>query len=115
MSNPHLPRRDSHADFIESIQQFVADGLAELDAQERAWAERHIVEPRPIEVAVPDGGAESTETMWLVTDFVGGDSEVYRIVYDPALTTFGLISPGAHGRPVLIGLYGDFAETVRGV
>jgi len=38
--------------------------------------------------------------MWLVTDFVGGDRTDYRIVYDDALSTFGLVSPGRDGRPV---------------
>lgn len=71
--------------------------------------------PRRIGVVFTDGTAESIEEMWLVTDLIGGDQPGYRIVYDDALSTFGLVSPGRDGRPVLIGLYGGFAETVRGL
>jgi len=102
-------------DFVATIQQFVEDGLAQLNGEERAWAARHIVEPRPIEVSFPGDQAETIETVWLVTDFVDGDLQDYRIIYDPALIVFGLIRPDSRGRPVLIGLYGDFAETVRGL
>jgi hypothetical protein len=102
-------------EFIAVIREFVAEGLAELAGEDRAWAERRIVEPRPIEVFMQVGETERAETMWLVTDFADGDREDYRLVYDPALITFGLITTGLHGRPVLIGLYGDFAETVRGL
>jgi len=58
------------------------------------------VPPRRTEVVLTDGASETLEEMWLVTDFVGGDRTDYRIVYDDALSTFGLVSPGRDGRPV---------------
>ena len=97
------------------IEELVRDGLAELTPAEQAWASARLVPPRRAEVVLSDGTSETTEEMWLVTDFVGDDRTDYRIVYDDALSTFGLITPGRDGRPVLIGLYGDFAETVRGL
>jgi hypothetical protein len=105
----------SNREFEDSIRQFVADGLSELDGEDRAWAERRIIPPRPIDVAILNGEEVTVEAMWLVTDFVDDDLQDYRLVFDPALTTFGLITPGPTGQPVLIGLYGAFAETVRGL
>ena len=102
-------------DLEDRIRRFVAEGLSELDGEERTWAERRIVAPRPIDVAILNGQKQTIETMWLVTDFVDGDSQDYRIVFDSESTTFGLINPRPTGQPVLIGLYGDFAATVRGL
>jgi hypothetical protein len=105
----------SETEFRALIQEFIRDGLAELAPHDREWATARLIEPRRIEVVLETGGAPETELMWLVTDFVGDDRDDYRIVYDDALSTFGLILPGRDGRPVLIGLHGDFAQTVRGL
>ena len=108
-------RMVTDAEFLAFIRGLVAEGLAELEGDDRAWAARRVVEPRTIEVTFPDP-ANSVETMWLVTECAPGDPAEHRIVYDPARVTFGIIEAGPpkSQRPVLVGLYGDFAETVQG-
>jgi hypothetical protein len=101
-------------EYLEVIRDFVREGLSDLDPHDDEWASRRLVDPRPIQVVFPGGSeGESTETVYLVTDYVDGDTEDYRVVYDPALITFGLIQHDRQGREVLLGLYGDFAQTVR--
>ena len=102
----------SDEEYLDVIREFVREGLDALDPPSRAWAEARVVDPRPWPVFI-NGEPARTETFYLVTDNVG--HEDYRVVYDPALITFGLIQESKDGRDVLIGLYGTFADAVRGM
>ena len=104
----------TETEYLEVIRDSVRDGLSDLNPHDHEWASRRLVEPQPIQVVFPGASeGESTETVYLVTDFVDGDTEDYRVVYDPALITFGLIHHDRQGREVLLDLHGDFAQTVR--
>jgi hypothetical protein len=104
----------SDREFADVIRDFVCEGLEALAPSERAWAAARIIDPHPIDVHL-DAPSDEVETLWLVTDNVEGEAEDYRVIYDPALSTFGLIAPRAGGGSVLIGLYGGFADAVSGM
>lgn len=52
------------------------------------------------------------EDLWLVFEEGPNLGEGYKIVYDEELNLFGLAVNGVH-EPVLVGLYGNFLETLR--
>jgi len=99
---------------IARIEGEVAAGLAALDEHYRAWAEAHLVSPRPVMVQVSTA-SDTAATFWLVTAETGTDDSGYRIVYDADMEMFGLIARVPGRGDVLLGLYGDFARTVIGM
>ena len=102
----------SDEEYLDVIREFVREGLDALDPPSRAWAEARVVDPRPWPVFI-NGEPARTETFYLVTDNVG--HEDYRVVFYPARITCGRIQEYKDGRDVLIGLYGTFADAVRGM
>jgi hypothetical protein len=70
--------------------------MALLPLHLRAWAEAHLVEPRPIRAALDVDGTTWSEFV-LVTDDVGQADGNCRVVYDPAGRTFGTVAQVTNG------------------
>ncbi len=95
----------------ERIQSLVAVDLRQMPPQLRAWAEQHLVEPRPTtRVHITD---ELTLPLWLVTDHTGVNDAACRVVYQPDEDVFGLDTCLPDGTKRFMGLYGSFAESVE--
>jgi len=88
------------------IQEIVANAVGELNANQFGWDFRSklVSPPVQIRVSTPDNNQED---VWLVLDESPGGGG-YRIVFSIEDQEFGLVSSG-----VLIGLYGDFKETLN--
>jgi hypothetical protein len=99
---------------LARIEEEVAAGLRGLNGHYRAWAEAHLVPPRPVTARI-SLDSDTVETFWLVAAETGTDDSGYRIVYDTEMDMFGLITRVPGRGDILLGLYGDFARTVIGM
>ena len=72
-----------------------------------------LVEPKRKTMEVLVGNERRTDDLWLVLEErPGEDQRGYRIVYDEVAEEFGLAIDGRGDRLVVIGLYGDFMQTL---
>ena len=55
---------------------------------------------------------EEPEDLWLVFEEGPNPGEGYKVVYDEALRMFGLATNGIN-KPVIVGFYGGFVETLN--
>jgi hypothetical protein len=51
--------------------------------------------------------------VWLVTDHINDKDASSRVVYDPALDAFGLVTELENGILYFMGSYGSLVETVE--
>lgn len=92
------------------IQLAVSTGLDELCLGMRCWVRAHLVAPRSIVLCTnPDTGEQAT--FWLVTDHVGIDDAVFRIVFDG--TEFGLEITLEDGVSYFVHRSASFAAAVQ--
>lgn len=94
------------------VEGLIGLGLSELSPDLRAWAEGHLITPRPIHLLDSLDSSE-TSAYWLVTDHVGEHDSSYRVVYDERHDAFGFEVTLGDGRELFLGRVGSFAETVR--
>jgi len=106
MSNPTGPAAE--------IRTRVAGDLPRLPEPLRAWAERHMIEPRRVTLALDEKG-ERTGDFWLVTDHTGAEDSSSRVVFDESTGKFGLEMTLMDGTEWYMGPYGGFAEAVDGM
>lgn len=98
----------------DEISRIIAEDLRSASTQ-LAWYGRPLEEclltPRrmPFFSSLQD---EEPEDLWLVFEERPTPGEGYRVVFDEDLRMFGLATSGAD-KPVLIGLYGSFVETLN--
>ena len=96
----------------QRILELVQGSLPQLPEKLRVWAQRHLIEPRVVEVSLDAEGNGSRE-VWLVTDDVGVEDASCRIVYDHASKTFGLECRMAKEVSWYMGPIGTFDEAVN--
>jgi hypothetical protein len=103
--------RSGNATWKVGLRALVATAIPRLAPPYRAWAEAHLVEPRPIR-ARSHVESDDTETFRLVTDLTGSSDSSYRVVFDPETGAFGLIMGLMEGGDLFLGRCGDFADAV---
>ena len=108
----HVTATPSSRDIRGRIRKAIAGALPQLTPSLRAWAEAHLIPPRPITLYVDFGGS-TTEEFWLATDATGKADGSYRVIYTEDLDCFGLSVILSGGRDYCMGFYGGFAETIQ--
>jgi len=96
---------------VRTVSDRIAESLPLLPRHLRAWAERHLITPRAIQLFV-GLASDVRREFWLVTDHTGADDSSYRVIYDAEENLFGLAVTLDDGRACLLGLHRSFAESV---
>jgi hypothetical protein len=107
----HLTEATRYTELVQLIRRGVAEGMAALPPHLRAWAEAHLVEPRPIRAALDADGQAWSEFL-LVTDDIGRDDSSCRVVYDPTAELFGTVTQVQGGPLWYLGPDDSFHEAV---
>lgn len=89
----------------------IEEGLRVIDEKIAAWLRAHLTQPRPVQVII-NYELGTKKTFWLVTDHTGQEDCGKRIVYDPQLDRFGLITTTMHAEELLLGSYKNLADTL---
>jgi hypothetical protein len=104
----------SEQGIIRHINEKVEESLPKLQPHIRSWAEKHLVNPKPIDLSLNEKG-EGEITLWLVTDHIDNNDASCRVVYDSEKDSFGLEMTMANEVNWFMGYYGGFAEAVEAI
>jgi hypothetical protein len=99
---------------LQQISDSVNTAMPTLASHLKDWVQSHLTLPRKITLANDPDGLEYAE-YWLVTDHTGENDSSYRVIYDDNMSMFGIECTLKSGVHWMMGLCGDFVQTIESI